>query len=56
MRSVRSLHPTEPKITTAQIGTKILRLCLRELCHFGMMQTDPNWSNFLWNDRTKRVR
>lgn len=23
---------------------------------FKEMQTDPNWSNFLWNERTKQVR
>ncbi|KAK5169252.1 hypothetical protein LTR04_005995 [Oleoguttula sp. CCFEE 6159] len=31
------------------IGTHILRLCLRELCEFRFMQTDPNWTNFLYN-------
>jgi aarF domain-containing kinase len=39
-----------------QIGTDILRLCLRELLHFRLMQTDPNWTNFLWNEETKKVR
>ena len=31
------------------IGTQILRLCLRELMEFRFMQTDPNWTNFLYN-------
>jgi aarF domain-containing kinase len=31
------------------IGTQILRLCLREICEFRYMQTDPNWTNFLFN-------
>lgn len=31
------------------IGTQILRLCLREIVEFRFMQTDPNWSNFLYN-------
>jgi aarF domain-containing kinase len=31
------------------IGTNILRLCLREICEFKFMQTDPNWTNFLFN-------
>ncbi|KAK7482187.1 hypothetical protein BaRGS_00026536 [Batillaria attramentaria] len=32
-----------------QIGTGILRLCLKELFEWRFMQTDPNWSNFLYN-------
>lgn len=31
------------------IGTQILRLCLREITEFKFMQTDPNWTNFLFN-------
>ena len=31
------------------IGTQILQLCLRELTEFNFMQTDPNWTNFLFN-------
>lgn len=31
------------------IGTHILRLCLRELMEWRFMQTDPNWTNFLYN-------
>ncbi|KAK4191370.1 putative ABC transporter [Podospora australis] len=31
------------------IGTQILRLCLREITEFKFMQTDPNWTNFLYN-------
>lgn len=37
------------------VGTKMLRLCLRELFEFRLMQTDPNWSNFLWNEQTGKV-
>lgn len=33
-----------------------MRLCLRELFEFRIMQTDPNWSNFLFNARTRQVR
>lgn len=32
------------------IGTQILRLCLREIAEFRFMQTDPNWTNFLYNN------
>ena len=38
-----------------QIGGDILKLCLRELFHFKLMQTDPNWSNFLFNKATDQV-
>jgi aarF domain-containing kinase len=34
------------------IGTQILRLCLREIFEFQFMQTDPNWTNFLYNSST----
>lgn len=31
------------------IGTQILRLAFRELMEWQFMQTDPNWTNFLYN-------
>lgn len=37
------------------IGTQILRLCLREIFEFGFMQTDPNWTNFLYNAKTNKL-
>lgn len=37
------------------IGTQIMRLCLREIAEFRYMQTDPNWTNFLYNSRTNRL-
>ncbi|KAF3400023.1 Protein ABC1 [Penicillium rolfsii] len=37
------------------IGTQIMRLCLREIVEFRYMQTDPNWTNFLYNARTNRL-
>lgn len=37
------------------IGTHILRLCLREITEFKLMQTDPNWTNFLYNASTKKL-
>ncbi|KAI9887680.1 MAG: hypothetical protein M1823_000544 [Watsoniomyces obsoletus] len=30
------------------IGTQILKLCLKELVEWRFMQTDPNWTNFLY--------
>lgn len=37
------------------IGTQILRLCLREITEFRFMQTDPNWTNFLFNAERDRL-
>jgi aarF domain-containing kinase len=37
------------------IGTQILRLCLREIVEFKFMQTDPNWTNFLYNASAQKV-
>lgn len=37
------------------IGSQILRLCLREICEFQFMQTDPNWTNFLYNGKTGKL-
>ena len=38
-----------------QIGATILRLCLSEVFVFNFMQTDPNWSNFLFNGDNRKV-
>ncbi|KAJ3191567.1 hypothetical protein HK101_007594 [Irineochytrium annulatum] len=37
------------------IGDRLLRLCLKELCEFRFMQTDPNWSNFLYDERRDMI-
>ncbi|KAK4162705.1 putative ABC transporter [Cladorrhinum sp. PSN259] len=37
------------------IGTQILRLCLREITEFRFMQTDPNWTNFLYNAKEDKL-
>ncbi|XP_014559972.1 hypothetical protein COCVIDRAFT_90496 [Bipolaris victoriae FI3] len=37
------------------IGTQILRLCLREIVEFKFMQTDPNWTNFLYNPKANKI-
>ena len=29
---------------------------MKELFEYRTMQTDPNWSNFLWNPSTRQVR
>ncbi|KAH6904388.1 atypical/ABC1/ABC1-A protein kinase [Coprinopsis sp. MPI-PUGE-AT-0042] len=32
------------------IAERVIELCLKELFEFRTMQTDPNWTNFLWNN------
>lgn len=41
--------------TNLQIAERILSLCLRELFEFRLMQTDPNWSNFFYNEEDDKV-
>lgn len=45
----------EDQETRDRIGTAILELCLLELFKFKAMQTDPNWSNFLFDPTTKTI-
>ncbi|KAG8717055.1 hypothetical protein FRC08_008261 [Ceratobasidium sp. 394] len=44
-----------PKRIRDQIAYDMLTLCLRELFEFRFMQTDPNWSNFLYNPKTGQL-
>ncbi|XP_037809181.1 atypical kinase COQ8B, mitochondrial [Lucilia sericata] len=37
------------------IGESVLKLCLRELFELQCMQTDPNWSNFLYDADSRRL-
>ncbi|RDA95693.1 hypothetical protein CP533_1116 [Ophiocordyceps camponoti-saundersi (nom. inval.)] len=37
------------------IGSQIMRLCLREITEFRFMQTDPNWTNFLFNSQRNKL-
>lgn len=37
------------------IAENIMRLCLKEIAVFKYMQTDPNWANFLYNEKTKKI-
>ncbi|KAG0306013.1 hypothetical protein BGZ98_003109 [Dissophora globulifera] len=45
----------EDQAVRDRIGTKILGLSLRELFEFQYMQTDPNWTNFLYNHATQKL-
>ncbi|KAF9543088.1 hypothetical protein EC957_001302 [Mortierella hygrophila] len=40
---------TRDQAARDRIGTAVMSLCLRELFDFQYMQTDPNWTNFLYN-------
>ncbi|XP_076463711.1 atypical kinase COQ8B, mitochondrial-like [Babylonia areolata] len=44
-----------PQDTRDKIGTAVLRLCLKELFEWRFMQTDPNWSNFLYSPQDDRL-
>ncbi|KAF8637109.1 hypothetical protein AX17_003013 [Amanita inopinata Kibby_2008] len=37
------------------IASWTIELCLKELFEFRIMQTDPNWSNFLWNKANRQI-
>jgi len=37
------------------IAARVVDLCLKELFSFRIMQTDPNWTNFLWNGGTRQI-
>lgn len=41
--------------TKEHICRLIMNLCLKELFEFRYMQTDPNWSNFFYNSKTKQL-
>ncbi|QSL65314.1 hypothetical protein MERGE_002624 [Pneumocystis wakefieldiae] len=36
------------------LGTSLFKLCLREIIEFKYMQTDPNWSNFLFDENSRK--
>lgn len=41
--------------TRNYVGRKLLELTLRELFVFRFMQTDPNWSNFVYDEASKII-
>ena len=48
-------YTTLPLEIRTSIAQRILKLCLKEIFEFRTMQTDPNWSNFLFNPKTGEV-
>ncbi|ELQ32474.1 hypothetical protein OOU_Y34scaffold01141g1, partial [Pyricularia oryzae Y34] len=51
-----SMASRYPQATRDRIAQSILNLSLSELFRFRLMQTDPNWSNFLYNERTGKIQ
>ncbi|KAG0200504.1 hypothetical protein BGX33_010970 [Mortierella sp. NVP41] len=47
--TMQTAMQTRDQAARDRIGTAIMSLCLRELFDFQYMQTDPNWTNFLYN-------
>lgn len=43
------------QVTRNKVCFLVLQLCLKELFEFSYMQTDPNWANFFYNEKTKQV-
>ncbi|OQO03599.1 hypothetical protein B0A48_10264 [Cryoendolithus antarcticus] len=47
-----------PDLTQSErdwIGSQVLRLCLREVMEWQFMQTDPNWTNFLYDRSSQHL-
>lgn len=55
MRGVEIVKGDWDQKTRNWIATNIMRLCLTELKVFKYMQTDPNWANFLYNEKTHKI-
>jgi len=48
-------EPDVAQKTRDAVGTLLERLMFRELFEFGLMQTDPNFANYLWQPDTGKV-
>lgn len=44
-----------PQEERNRLALALLRLCLREVFEFQLVQTDPNWSNFLYDHSSKKL-
>jgi predicted unusual protein kinase regulating ubiquinone biosynthesis (AarF/ABC1/UbiB family) len=44
-----------PQAVRDQVATALIGLVLRELFHFGAMQTDPNLANYRYDPKTGRI-
>lgn len=55
MRGTEIVKGNWDQDTRDWIATNIMRLCLMEIKKFKFMQTDPNWANFLYNEKTGKI-
>ena len=55
MRGIEIVKGDWGQSTKDWIATNIMRLCLLEIKEFKFMQTDPNWANFLYNEKTHKI-
>ncbi|KAK6457544.1 mitochondrial chaperone [Scheffersomyces xylosifermentans] len=55
MRGTEIVKGNWDQATNDWIATNIMRLCLLEIKKYKFMQTDPNWANFLYNEKTKKI-
>ncbi|KAK6201333.1 mitochondrial chaperone [Scheffersomyces amazonensis] len=55
MRGTEIVKGNWSQETNNWIATNIMRLCLLEIKKFKFMQTDPNWANFLYNEKTNKI-
>ena len=55
MRGTEIVKGNWDQSTKNWIATQIMRLCLLEIKEFKFMQTDPNWANFLFNEKTNKI-
>ncbi|KAI8914258.1 ABC1 family-domain-containing protein [Gorgonomyces haynaldii] len=44
-----------PQSVRDKLGTDLFSLCMAELFQFRFMQTDPNWSNFLYDHDSRKI-
>ncbi len=52
--SIESLITAKP-VLRDQMATHLIDLCLKEFLHWGIVQTDPNFANFLYDANTKTI-
>ncbi|EMR10648.1 hypothetical protein PNEG_01348 [Pneumocystis murina B123] len=52
-KSLAKVNEVDQK-TRNWLGTSLFKLCLREIIEFKYMQTDPNWSNFLFDENSRK--
>jgi predicted unusual protein kinase regulating ubiquinone biosynthesis (AarF/ABC1/UbiB family) len=52
--SIETLIAARPQIRD-QMATGLIDLCLREFLHWGIVQSDPNFANFLYDAKTETI-